>query len=119
MTEDIVLATFQYSKMAMWEDLEQLRLEGVEHELIRALCGQEVVWSDPGAAGAVFMKRDDELKGGLLDDFLDVKNSFSFSRPTTANYWQLKPHVPVNICSSTALQVPARAKRSLTSSRHS
>ena len=34
-TYEVVLSTFQYTKLAMWEDLEQMRTVGVTHPLVR------------------------------------------------------------------------------------
>lgn len=34
---EMALSTFQFSKIAMWEDLEALRVQGVDHPLVRTL----------------------------------------------------------------------------------
>lgn len=70
---DAVLSTFQYSKMAMWEDLQQMREEGIGHELVRRLAGDTEVGPTKTVA------TDDwpsSLAGGRLDDLVDIKKQF-------------------------------------------
>jgi very-short-patch-repair endonuclease/DNA polymerase III delta prime subunit len=71
---EIVLSTFQYSKMAMWKDLDQLAKEGVEQDLVRALAGDPDV-APPATPpdDAVFNQAIDRLAGGRLDDALDAR----------------------------------------------
>lgn len=68
--KNLVLDTFQYSKAAMWEDLEGLKNSDVDHPLVRGLAG------DPDAGqgkhsnepGWFNLTRPDELAGAKLDD---------------------------------------------------
>lgn len=72
---EIVLSTFQYSKMAMWKDLDLLAKEGVEQDLVRALAGDpDVVTPPPPSDDAVFNLAIDRLAGGRMDDALDARD---------------------------------------------
>lgn len=74
---ELVLSTFHYSKMSMWQDLEQLRLEGVAHALVRTLAGDVSAQKlEPPPPDAVFNRSLDELAGGRLDDAIDLQNQF-------------------------------------------
>ena len=73
----IVLGTFSYSKLAMYEDLTRMRERGVRSELTRLLAGGDTapaVGSD-GATSA--MPSAPELAGGRLDDVLDVRDQYT------------------------------------------
>lgn len=48
-THEVVLSTFQYTKLTMWEDLDQMRSVGVTHTLVRRLAGEEVTLESSGA----------------------------------------------------------------------
>lgn len=72
----LYLSTFQYSKIAMWEDLERLRNSStIEHSIVRALGGDTDV-------GFPIMPTGDEwhslnlsqLTGGRLDDHVDPQD---------------------------------------------
>ncbi len=69
----IFLGTFQYSKMAMWEDLEAIKESiDIANPLVRYLAGD----LESGAAtlqfdGGEWFNRDEgDLAGGVLDDFV-------------------------------------------------
>ena len=69
--DDVFLSTFAYNKLAMWRDLEQLRIEGIKHPLVRQLAGERPDSSSHGGdATPVAFPPDSELKGGKLDDLL-------------------------------------------------
>ncbi len=72
-TQEVVLSTFQYTKLAMWEDLEQMRTVGVTHPLVRRLAGEEVTLDSSGTAARDAFPPDSELAGGQLDDMLDLR----------------------------------------------
>ena len=84
-TDDVALSTFQFSKIAMWQDLEQLRRDGVERELVRALAGDTTV-ETPELPAGVFNQRIADLAGGRLDDALDTRDQHLVLR---ADYSQL------------------------------
>lgn len=71
----IVISTFPFSKLAMWEDLEQMASEGTAHPLVRGLAGDPDIRIPRPRGGGVAIPGDDaELKGGRLDDLLDVRD---------------------------------------------
>ena len=84
--EEVHLATFAYSKLAIWKDLEEMRQTGVNHPLVRCLAGdikslRKEQESHPSPFPAV-----GELAGGRLDDLIRVKNDFTVLE---ADYSQL------------------------------
>lgn len=71
----IVVATFPFSKLAMWEDLDLMASSGVTHPLVRRLAGDAEARIEEPADGAVAIPRDDaQLQGAQLDDLLDVRD---------------------------------------------
>ncbi len=72
-TYEVVLSTFQYTKLAMWEDLEQMRTVGVTHPLVRRLAGESLMTDASGDAPREEFPPDSELVGGRLDDILDLR----------------------------------------------
>ena len=72
-TQEVVLSTFQYTKLAMWEDLDQMRSVGVTHPLVRRLAGEPLVLDSDGAVLRDALPADSELAGGRLDDILNVR----------------------------------------------
>ena len=77
-TADIVLSTFAYSKLAMYEDLDRMRTGGVEHPLVLQLAG-ETPRGSVAATGSPTPSALPEvgiLKGGRLDDLLDLRDQF-------------------------------------------
>ncbi len=82
--EDVYLAAFAYSKLAMWNDLERIRVHGVRHPIARALAGDA-----PDIRGLPSPMPLDDLDrqvAGGLDDALDIRDS---SLPLPADYSQL------------------------------
>jgi len=80
-TNDIWLATFAFSKMAMYEDLERMRSAGVDHPLVRQLAASEME-STPAVRGVTDsgpspLPTDGDLHGGQLDDLLKVRDQFT------------------------------------------
>lgn len=76
---DIFLGAFAFSKLAMYEDLERMRAEGVEHPLVLRLAGGRPEPADSGssAAGPSALPKDEELAGGKLDDLLKVRDQYT------------------------------------------
>lgn len=79
--EDVWLATFAFSKMAMYEDLERMGAGGVDNPLVRKLAGATaeppVPAGDGGVPGPGKFPPDTELVGGRFDDLLDVRRQFA------------------------------------------
>ena len=86
---DIYLSTFAYNKLAMWQDLEQLRNEGVSHPLIldMAAQGTQVATSDEVVGIPSPFPPDDELAGGYLDDLLELRDQVTV---VSADFSQLE-----------------------------
>lgn len=77
-TPKVFLGTFAFSKMAMYEDLERMRKEGVEHPLVRRLAGGEPKTGAPaGGEGPSALPPDEDLPGGRLDDLLRVRDQYT------------------------------------------
>lgn len=76
---DIRLGIFAFSKLAMYEDLERMRAEGVEHPLVLRLAGGRPGTANSGstAAGPSALPKDEELAGGKLDDLLKVRDQYT------------------------------------------
>ena len=72
-TQEVVLSTFQYTKLAMWEDLDQMRSVGVTHPLVRRLTGEPLALDSEGATLRDAVPPDSELAGGRLDDVLNLR----------------------------------------------
>ena len=76
-TNEVVLAIFQYTKLAMWEDLEEMRGTGMTHPLVRRLAGEELAEESNGAVTGSEFPPDSELAGGGLDDIIDLRTTFA------------------------------------------
>ena len=83
-TDEIYLATFAYSKLAMWGDLETIKGKGTDHPLVRSLAGAEPSIDTDSTPSAFNSSQD--LSGGRLDDVLDVVDQFAI---LPADYSQL------------------------------
>ncbi len=71
----IVVATFPFSKLAMWEDLDVMASTGVTHPLVCRLAGDADARIEEPADRAVAIPKDDvRLEGAKLDDLLDVRD---------------------------------------------
>jgi len=73
-SEDVYLATFSYAKLAMWDDLEQMRTSGTEHEVIGQLAGTGAT-TDTDSFELSALPTD--LAGGALDDFEPPEDDFA------------------------------------------
>ncbi len=73
----IVLGTFSYSKLAMYEDLIRMSEEGVRSELTGMLAGAEAQTERVRSDGASATPRDPDLVGGRLDDLLDLRDQYT------------------------------------------
>ena len=75
-TDDVYLGTFAYSKMPMVKDLERMRLQGIDHPLVRQLAGEtESSVATDSAPSA--LPEQDLLKGGGLDDLLKIRDQYA------------------------------------------
>lgn len=74
---NIVLGTFSFSKMAMYQDLERMKSSGgPRNDLVRLLASHGGgVFATDGAGPA--MPSDEELAGGSLDDLLHLRDQFA------------------------------------------
>ena len=72
-THEVVLSTFQYTKLAMWGDLQQMRSVGVTHQLVRRLAGEPLTLDSSGSPRLDAFPPDSELAGGQLDEILDLR----------------------------------------------
>lgn len=75
-TNDMYLATFAFSKMPMCKDLERMRVDGVDHPLVRQLAGGEDA-SSPADLATTDLPDESFLKGGGLDDLLRVRDQYA------------------------------------------
>ena len=86
-SDEIILSVFPYTKMAMWDDLQQMRRVGITHPLVRRLAGAP---QDSGlnknAIDNLFPS-DNELTGGRLDDIINLREEHVV---TDADHSQLK-----------------------------
>lgn len=85
-SNEIILSVFPYTKMAMWEDLEQMRQAGITHPLVRQLAG-EPGSSLNGSSILSLFPSDDELAGGRLDDIVSLREEYIV---TEADHSQLR-----------------------------
>ena len=76
-THEVVLATFQYTKLAMWEDLSGMRNEGVNHPLVRRLAGETPPDAWSSVTDDTAFPPESELAGGRLDDFPEIRRTAS------------------------------------------
>ena len=83
-TQDVYLAAFSYSKLAMWRDLESIKQQGPPHEIIGTLAGTGSSIDSEAAPEAPAIPND--LAGGKLDDLLDIRDQFCI---LPADYSQL------------------------------
>lgn len=73
----IALATFPFAKMAMWEDLDEMRRQGIEHPVVRALAGDPGALRPPRDVAARRLPSEEDLQGGGLDGLLPIKEQFT------------------------------------------
>ena len=87
---DIFLSTFAYNKLAIWQDLEHLRKNGVTHPLVLEMATQvqqEHTDSDGGSGTQSAFPPVDQLKGGRLDDLIGLRDQVTV---INADYSQLE-----------------------------
>lgn len=87
-TSEIYLSTFQFSKLPMARDLEALRDDGSDNEIVRALAGEPPDLLDRGGDGARVDLSDsgESYLGGRLDDLLELRDQYTI---VDADYSQL------------------------------
>jgi len=84
--EDVYLATFAYSKLAMWKDLDLIKKNGTNHPVILTLAGSNVTVENDKIDHATIGAIPDDMSGAKLDDILDVHEQFEV---LPADYSQL------------------------------
>ena len=76
---EIVLGTFSYSKLAMYQDLERMKntgSAGIRNDLVRFLASGDRAPLGGDRTGSA-MPPDRELAGGRLDDLLNLRDQFA------------------------------------------
>ena len=86
MDDAVYLSTFAYSKLAMWRDLQIIRENGTDHQIILTLAGGSIPVEPDDAPSILPLSIPDDLAGGRLDDVLDVHDQFAV---LPADYSQL------------------------------
>ena len=76
-SEGIYVSTFAYSKLAMYQDLDGLRSQGITHPLVRQLAGEPAEEQGDSGSTPTALPPDTDLVGGRLDDYLDLKDQFT------------------------------------------
>jgi uncharacterized protein YkwD len=84
--EDIYLATFAYSKLAMWRDLETIKNNGTDHPTVLTLAGANPPVPPDITPSAFATSLPHDLTGARLDDVLNVRDQFAV---LPADYSQL------------------------------
>ena len=75
--EDVYLATFAYSKLAMWRDLELIKSSGIDHPIVSTLAGAQPPQQRDATPSSRPLPLPDDLAGARLDDLLDVRDQFA------------------------------------------
>lgn len=76
--QTVVVATFPFSKLAMWEDLNLMAATGTGHPLVCRLAGDiEAEVHEPAGAAASIPRDDEQLSGGGLDDLLEIRDQYT------------------------------------------
>ena len=74
----VFLSVFSYSKLPMYEDLARIQAHGPRRELTQRLAGAPSDVADGGfVAGPRAIPSGTELRGGGLDELLDVRDQFA------------------------------------------
>ena len=84
--DDVYLATFAYSKLAMWRDLEIVKTAGTDHNIVLTLAGSEPSAQLEDDTPSPIPPIPEDLSGARLDDLLDVRDQFAV---LPADYSQL------------------------------
>lgn len=77
LNEDVYLATFAYSKLAMWRDLEIIKNNGTDHAVVRTMAGAELSVERDSTPSAPTLSLPPDLSGGRLDDVLELRDQFA------------------------------------------
>ena len=87
-SDELYLETFAFNKMAMWRDLERVRLQGTNHPLVLQMADEKTPDNQAGSSSSSVspLPPSSELAGGLLDDLLDIRDQFTV---VSADYSQL------------------------------
>lgn len=72
---ELYISTFSYSKVAMWQDLEDMKVNGTDHKFVLQLAGQ-FDESEIESANRDFQDSRDELKQGEQDYILSPEKRF-------------------------------------------
>ena len=67
--EEVYLAIFAYSKLAMWRDLEDIKNNGADNSIVKTMAGAESPHQEDATG--------DRGPGARLDDLLDVRDQFA------------------------------------------
>lgn len=86
-SNEIILSVFPYTKMAMWDDLQQMRQSGIEHPFVRRLAGAPQDSSLSENAINNLFPSDNQLTGGKLDDIINLREEYVV---TDTDHSQLK-----------------------------
>ena len=73
----IVVGTFSYSKLAMYEDLMRMSKQGIRSDLTHLLAEAASRRGGGRSEGASATPRDHDLVGGRLDDLLDMRDQYT------------------------------------------
>lgn len=84
--EDSFLGIFAYSKLAMWRDLDTVRVANTKHPIVLAMAGKSSAEAEPAGPSAFPDQIPGDLSGAALDDVLDVRDQFAV---LPADYSQL------------------------------
>lgn len=84
--DEVYLATFAYSKLAMWRDLDLIKHNGTDHPIVLPLAGSDPPKQPDNTPSPLYADIPDDLAGGRLDDVLEVRDQFAV---LPADYSQL------------------------------
>ena len=71
--DDIFLANFSYSKLAMVRDLDVIKEHGTDNPIVLALGGLSSDEVEPGESNPMLEALEGDLSGGRMDDVLETK----------------------------------------------
>ena len=85
--QSVYLSIFGFSKLAMWRDLDRIRREGTDHQVVRALAGEGVTRDQNGSVTLPMpLDQMEKQVAGGLDDVLDIRDQYTV---LPADYSQL------------------------------
>ena len=80
-SDEVYLAIFAYSKLAMWRDLEDVKNNGTDSSIVKMMAGAESPQQEDATGDvtptALPAPLPDDLAGARLDDLLDVRDQFA------------------------------------------